>query len=179
METDKHGYMTEGEGRRHQYQESNRQPGKIILYSVKRCIQDTYAFIARPTVKPQHNVFLILRRMYMWGYFACFNNTTFHNLINQPIAPKNLRTLIRVWLTCILIPRHITTLPDITLQWFKMDLFLRVYFSGNDKYNDNYNPKMYVDSEWIPKDWDIQKTIHRNRINLPRQCSRASQKRGT
>ena len=76
-------------------------------------------------------------------------------------VPGSLKNIIGLGLKFIPVPRRPNRkIPD-SFSRFTKDFHTKVYFSGRPLISEEvYNSKLHVDSEWIPKPWDIPPDIH-------------------
>jgi len=94
-----------------------------------------------------------------WYYFARPHHLAFHDFTTYKTPPKNLRSLLGLGLKFIPTPRYTNTWRKIsptTFDRFKRSLHLKFHFAmtkDNEKDEDDYNPRMYVNSHWTPPPW--------------------------
>lgn len=102
-----------------------------------------------------------------WFYFARPSNYAFHDLRTDKSSgsiPKNIHTLLGLGLKFCPTPRYTTTKTTIqnTLSRHQRDLWLRHYFKKKDTVlSEDYNPRLYVKSKWIPPPWEIHGELTR------------------
>ena len=74
--------------------------------------------------------------------------------------PQNLTNIIGLGLKFCPTPRYTTRDATKNLDRFRKDLFVKAYFAGKPlNKEEEYIPKMRVESEWEPKLWDLPETI--------------------
>lgn len=100
-----------------------------------------------------------------WYYFARPTKYAFHNLTTRLQPPKNLRSLLGLGLKFIPTPSYTknwSTMRDTSLSRLDRSLRLQAYFASSvanadddasDSDDDEYNPKMYIRSSWMPPPW--------------------------
>jgi len=76
------------------------------------------------------------------------------------IIPKNLSSLIGLGMKFCPIEIYTTVNPTETLDRFRKDLYTKTFYAGRpQKREDVFIPKMHVESNWEPKEWDIPTPI--------------------
>ena len=85
-------------------------------------IKLAFGFIASPLLSTNHNAFLILSHMPAWYYFDQPSHLAFHDLTSYITPPKNLCSLLGLWLKFCPTPRYTTSNLQPTLDQFKRDL---------------------------------------------------------
>ena len=92
--------------------------------------------------------------MPLWSYFERPTNMAFHDLTTTKKPPKNLRSLLGLSLKFIPNPKYNipwTTYENVTLPRFVHDFKIKAYIAGQQsEEDDDYNPRMYVRSNWNP-----------------------------
>ena len=92
---------------------------------------------------------------------ACFffdrpNNLAFHDLTTTTKPPLNLRSLLGLGHKFCPTPRYSTSCVEKTFTRFNHDLYCKIFYAGKDfDTKEPYDPKMYINSEWTPSDWQI------------------------
>ena len=99
-----------------------------------------------------------------WYYFVRPANPSFHDLRSNkdtPI-PYHIKSLLGLSLKFCPTPRftHNNTCISTTLQRHQRDLWLKNYFANNHL-DDNFNPRLYSKSSWMPPEWKINKELQR------------------
>ena len=84
-----------------------------------------------------------------------------HDLTTKTTTiPKNLSSLIGLGMKFCPMENFTTVSPTTTLTRFRKDLYTKTYYAGKPrKVEDIFIPKMHVESDWEPKEWDIPSTI--------------------
>ena len=99
-----------------------------------------------------------------WYYFLLPTNPSFHDLRfnkNTPI-PYHVKSLLGLSLKFCPTPRYTytNTIISNTLRRHQRDLWLKNYFADN-LLDDNYNPRLYCKSSWLPPEWKINRELQR------------------
>ena len=99
-----------------------------------------------------------------WYYFVRPCNPSFHDLRNNKDTPisYHVKSLLGLSLKFCPTPRytHNNTTLSTTLRRHQRDLWLKNYFKDNIL-DDNYNPRLYFKSSWLPPEWKIHKELQR------------------
>ena len=91
-----------------------------------------------------------------WFYFDRANNLAFHDLSTTPSPFLNLRSLLGLGHKFCPTPRFSTSCVQETFQQFNHDFYCKIFYAGKDfSKKEPYDPKMYINSEWTPNDWQI------------------------
>ena len=98
-----------------------------------------------------------------WFYFSKPSNLAFHNLCTRLQPPPNLRSLLGLGLKFCPAPKYTFHDTISTLIRFSKNMKLKVFYAGETDDPEHYNPKMYVQGNWVPQDWEIPPII-RHRI---------------
>jgi hypothetical protein len=135
----------------------------------------TYGILANPDLSLNHNVSLALLLMPHWYYFSRPFNMACHNLTKDSPPPPTFRTLLGLGLNFCPTPDTTTCQIKATLERFQRDLYLKVYFAGQD-----LKPtKLFVRSEWnpplgaIPAELQVRMKTFRKKITKlfkPKRC---------
>eukprot|EP00957_Ditylum_brightwellii_P061525 4668656-Ditylum_brightwellii.AAC.1 len=56
----------------------------------------------------------------------------------------------------------------LSITCFKCDLYLKTYYAGQEK-DPDYNPRMHLQSIWLPSGWDLPKEIPQQMANFERK----------
>ena len=116
----------------------------------------SFGFLADFKLSPSHNAFIHLESMPAWYYFDRPHNMAFHDLTTTAQPPRNLRSLLGLGLKFCPTPRFSTNCVADTFLRFHHDLFCKIFYTGKPFDEDNdYDPKMYINSNWTPEDWQI------------------------
>ena len=101
-------------------------------------------------------------------YFFRPTNLAFHDLTTRLKPPANLRSLLGLGLKFIPTPDyatkwpHVATDPKGALSRLDRAVRLRCYFNDSPPLDDqdlDYNPRMYIPSEWTPPHWDAPRHV--------------------
>ena len=153
-----------------------------------------YGFVSDPDKTINHNVHLALLDMPIWYYFARPTNLAFHNLTTHINAPLGLPKLLGLGQKFIPTPRYTQTWAQIeapTYQQFARDLKVKAFCIGHmerpppipeELYEpgreddlaqalamqptDDYNPRMYIKSKWMPPSHLIPAELDRRLKNF-------------
>lgn len=100
-----------------------------------------------------------------WYYFSRPTNLAFHDLREDKTKylPNYTKSLLGLSLKFCPTPRLTSSLKTIneTLDRHERDLILKHYFINNPISDDNYNPRLYVRSKWIPPEYAIKPELRR------------------
>ena len=119
-------------------------------------IHSLFGFVADYKLTPSHNAFIHFASMPAWYYFDRPNNLAFHDLTTSSTPPRNLRSLLGLGLKFCPTPRFSTKCVADTFERFHHDLYCKIFYAGESFDDDNdYDPKMYINSGWTPRDWQI------------------------
>ena len=119
-------------------------------------IRSTFGFVANFRLSPRHNAFLHLSLMPAWFYFDRPNNLAFHDLTSTSKPPRNLRSLLGLGHKFCPTPRYSTSCVDESFLRFHHDYYCKIFYAGKEfSGEDTYDPKMYVNSNWTPYDWQL------------------------
>ena len=119
-------------------------------------IRSAFGFVADTTKSDNENAYDRLRTMDTWTYFHRPTAMAFHDLTKTKTPPRNLRSLLGLSLKFIPVPRRKTPwdyFEKNTLRTFDIDMRVKAYFAGMPAGDDDYNPKMYIRTDWTPPDW--------------------------
>jgi len=102
-----------------------------------------------------------------------------HNLtLANTNTPRSLSTIIGLGLKFIPSPQRQNINPTTSLSRLNKDFKTKVYFSGKPlQTEEEFNPKLHVESEWCPKSWEIPKDIHDCLDSFRRQILKTLRKR--
>ena len=142
-----------------------------IAINIRKAIATSYGFVANPSYSPARNASNLLQKLPLWHYFTRPKNIEMHNLtLPHTNVPGSLKNIIGLGMKFIPVPRRPNRkIPD-SFSRFKKDLHTKVYFSGRPLVTEKaYNPKLHVESDWMPKPWDIPQDIHDRTNNFRRQ----------
>jgi hypothetical protein len=111
-----------------------------------------------------------------WYYFVRPTNLAFHDLRQQKQKTnlsKYIKSLLGLGLKFCPTPRRTTDTTTITrtLDRHQRDLWLRYYFKGKPPDNEQYNPRLYTPSTWMPPDFAISQQM-KNRFSNFSSCYR-------
>jgi hypothetical protein len=86
----------------------------------------------------------------------------------KTVIPTNIKSLLGLGLKFCPIPRYTTnpTIVTSTLTRHRRDLQLKHCFLKEDHPDDNYNPRLYLKSKWMPPVWKLSKEIDRRFENF-------------
>jgi hypothetical protein len=116
-----------------------------------------FGFVANPKMYMRNNVFLYLAQMPIWKYFERPNTMAFHDLTAWLKPPRNIRSLLGLNLKCIPTPLRNTQwrkFEEEILHRFGRELKVNVFTAGKEE-DPDYNPKMYIKSDWTPRSFQI------------------------
>ena len=137
-------------------------------------ITKSYGFVANPRYSPARNASNLLQKMPLWHYHSRPSNITMHDLtLPHTHVPSSLKNIIGLGLKLIPVPRrHNRKIPD-SFSRFTKDFHTKVYFAGRPITSEEiFNPKLHVNSKWIPKPWHIPTDIHDRTNSFRRQILR-------
>jgi hypothetical protein len=107
----------------------------------------------------------------------------FHDLATRLKPPRNLRSLLGLNLKFIPNPQRNVPwakFEEEILPRFDRHLRIKVFMAGQGS-DDTYNTKMYVRSEWTPRNWQLSQELITRLYNFkqalkdtvnPRRCAR-------
>jgi hypothetical protein len=109
--------------------------------------------------------------MTVFYYFNRPTNLAFHDLTSRLTPPKNLRSLLGLGLKFIPTP-HLSTLSSTlhseegAFPRLSRSIDLRCFFVDSDHLDpsepsENYNPRMYINSDWSPPFSNVPRTLSR------------------
>ena len=123
-----------------------------------------YGFIADPHKTTLHNTCEEFSHMTTWLYFSRSSNMALHDLTTKQKSPSNLKMLLGLNLKFI--PRRRFTTTDLTetVKRFKQQVYKQDYYLNNplDSNNENthiFNPKLHVQTHWLPSPWKISSSV--------------------
>ena len=80
----------------------------------------------------------------------------FHDLTTTSKPPQNLRSLLGLGHKFCPTPRFTTSCVADSFLRFHHDYYCKIFYAGKEFATENaYDPKMYVNSNWTPHDWQI------------------------
>ena len=87
-----------------------------------------------------------------WHYFSRAQNMACHDLTTTSSPPPAFRYLLGLGLNFCPTPSFTSSKRDIRdfLSRFELDLRKKIYFAGQSLDNNNFDPKLYIPSDWIP-----------------------------
>jgi hypothetical protein len=138
---------------------------------VDREIVAAFGFVADPNLSTRHNASLYLAQMPTWQYFERPTTMAFHNLTTRLKPPRNICSLLGLNLKFIPTPTRNTQwskFEEEILPRFGRDLKVKVFMVGQEE-DPDYNPKMYINSEWTPHSFQIPYEIQ-TRLNEFKQA---------
>ena len=121
-------------------------------------IRASFGFVANYNFTASHNAYIHLSLMPAWFYFDRANNLAFHDLTTTPSPFLNLRSLLGLGHKFCPMPRFSTSCVKETFKRFHHDYYCKIFYANKDFSNNDqndYDPKMYVNSDWTPTDWMI------------------------
>jgi hypothetical protein len=124
---------------------------------VDREIIAAFGFVANPSLSTRHNDSLYLAQMTTWQYFERPTTMAFHDLTTRLKPPINIHSLLGLNLKFIPTPRRNTQwskFEEEILPRFGRDRKVKVFMAGQEE-DPDYNPKMYIKSEWTPRSFQI------------------------
>jgi hypothetical protein len=138
---------------------------------VDREIVAAFGFIADPNLSTRHNASLYLAQIPTWQYFERPTTMALYDLNTRLKPPINIRSLLGINLKFIPTPTRNTQwrkFEEEILPRFGRDLKVKVFMVGQEK-DPDYNPNMYIKSEWTPHSFQISYEIQ-TRLNEFRQA---------
>ena len=91
-----------------------------------------------------------------WFYFDRPNNLAFHDLTTSTVPFFNLRSLLGLGHKFCPTPRYSSGCVSDSFLRYHHDYYCKIFYAGKDfQSTDPYDPKMYINSEWTPQDWQI------------------------
>jgi hypothetical protein len=92
-----------------------------------------------------------------WQYFERPTTLAFHDLTTRIKTPRDIRSLLGLNFKFIPTPTRNTQwskLEEEILPLFSRDLKVKVFMAGQEE-DPDYNPKMYIKSEWTTLSFQI------------------------
>jgi hypothetical protein len=122
-----------------------------------------------------------------WYYFVRPTHLSFHDCTTTLPPPKNLRSLLGLGLKFIPTPRFTNywsrlSDPDDdarTMPRFRRDFSLKHYFTcdPSETPDDDYNPRMYIPSNWTPPPWSYSHDSRHRTFSFDHHIQAAFRKR--
>jgi hypothetical protein len=139
------------------------QKEQSLLSIVDREIVAAFGFVANPN--------LCEAQLPTWQYFERSTTMAFHDLTTRLKPPRNIRILLVLNLKLIPTPTRNTQwrkFEEEILPQFGQDLKVKVSMADQEE-DPDYNPKMYIKSEWTPRSFQIPYEIQ-TRLNELKQA---------
>ena len=114
------------------------------------------------SLTPRHNAILCTGNQPTWFYFNRPTHTAFHDLtLPSTRIPRNIKSLLGLGLKFCPVPKYTTRDPSLNLNRFERNLLCKTYFGfdPDDPRREDYNPKFYSPSNWVPAPWMIPNTV--------------------
>ena len=110
----------------------------------------SYGFCTNPELTVKHNAVIQLALAPSWFYFDKPMNSTFHDLTTTIAPPRNLQTLLGLGLKFIPNQKYSTSNISKSIHRLQDDMKLKFFFAGEKDDEKEFDPKMYINSDWRP-----------------------------
>jgi len=112
--------------------------------------------------------------MPLWYYWERPLHTACHDLTLTDTPPPNLKSLLGLGQKFCPTPKYSTYNIDKATAKFRRSAWLKHHFGDNKPDNEEYDPRVYIPSKWMPYDCSIDGEyalriydfIHRMQINF-------------
>ena len=182
--------MTAMKSRRYQQRHHKRQSHKIkreqaitiaaeekafyhrsdqVATAITNKIKQQFGFVADPKKTLLHNASSTLATTPTWYYISRPSHLAFHDFIQQKHPAKNLRSQLGLGLKFIPTPcctNTWTKLKEISMLKLQRAIHLCFHFAGTaTSSNEEYDPKMYVRSNWTAPYWTLPPIVLQERLD--------------
>jgi len=131
------------------YNDIDHKAANLTKQNKQHCY-DSYGFVSDPELTLRSNKIIALRKMPIKIYFNSPLNLTFHNLCSKLQPPSGLGCLLGLGQKFIIQKKNPKLKLEETLEDIIRDVRLKYFFAGEQLENEDFNPKLYLKTDWDP-----------------------------